>query len=174
MRISSCVYLKCQCDYFSAYVWQILVRRHSHVSSPDQACKCVRVQSFWEEIAIYRTESYPPMMFDLKQKKQKERRKAVRQIEPCGHHSAGGLHACTQADNEGWKEMRECPFFCSGSKLFQFPKHFVWCSCHEAHSCVQCQCKEQCARYEWRVCCISKKKLAKKKMKYVFQLPVNP
>lgn len=47
------------------------------------------------------------MVFDLKLKEQRERREAGRRFEPRGHRTAGGPHACTLADNEGWKEKRD-------------------------------------------------------------------
>lgn len=56
--------------------------------------------SFWDETAVYRTESHPPMVFDLEQKEQREKTEAGTQFEPHGHLSAGGPHACTRADNK--------------------------------------------------------------------------
>lgn len=62
---------------------------------------------FSVKTAIYRTESHPLMVFDLKQEEQRESKEAGRRFEPHGHHSAGGPHACTQTDNEGRKRKGE-------------------------------------------------------------------
>lgn len=70
-------------------------------------CETVRALSFWDETAVYRTESHPPMVFDLEQKEQREKREAGTQFEPHGHLSAGGPHACTRADNKKRKERRD-------------------------------------------------------------------
>ncbi len=47
------------------------------------------------------------MLLILEQKEQRERKEAGTQFEPHGHLSAGGPHACTRTDNEGWKERRD-------------------------------------------------------------------
>lgn len=75
--------------------------------SQDQACECMHALSFWDETAIYRSESHPLMVFDLEQKEQRERREAGAQFEPHGHLSAGGPHACILADNKGWEGGRD-------------------------------------------------------------------
>lgn len=75
--------------------------------SQDQACECMHALSFWDETAIYRSESHPLMVFDLEQKEQRERREAGTQFEPHGHLSAGGPHACILADNKGWEGGRD-------------------------------------------------------------------